>query len=240
MSHGPFGSDRLDPYWPERAWCALLDKFIQSFKNLEAMRQMTVSGRRSAAHDPEGRRRAVLAAARRLFAANGFAQTSVRAIATAADVNPALVVTYFGGKEALFLEVVGRFTISPEALSGGIDGLGARLARMYVDRWENMSDEDPWPALVRSALSHEPSARLLRSALEEQYAPLRDVLGDNSEGRARTAMVMCLLGGMIMERYIYALEPSRSIPAATFEAALAGALQHALDGALAGASPERA
>lgn len=199
------------------------------------MGQAATAGRRSGAHDPEGRRRDVLVAARRLFAARGYAQTSVRAIAAEADVNPALVVTYFGGKEALFLEVVGRFTISQEALSGGIGDMGARLARMYMARWENMSEDDPWPALARSALSHEESARLLRAALEEQYAPLCAVLGDSDEGRARTALVRCLIAGMIMERYLYALEPARSVPAATFEAVLAGALQHALSGPLPGA-----
>ena len=193
-----------------------------------SMRQAVVSSRRPGAHDPEGRRRDVLAAARRLFASKGYAQTSIRAIAAEADVNPALVVTYFGGKEALFMEVVGRFTISAEALAGGLSGMGARLARMYVDRWENMPDDDPWPALARSAVSHEPSARLLRAALEEQHAPLREVLGDGDEGRARMAMVQCLIGGMIMERYIHALEPARSLPAAAFEAALASALQHAI------------
>jgi AcrR family transcriptional regulator len=190
--------------------------------------------RRSRAHDPEGRRRDVLAAARRLFASKGYAQTSIRAIAAEADVNPALVVTYFGGKEALFMEVVGRFTISQEALRSGLDGMGARLARMYVDRWENMAADDPWPALARSAVSHEPSARLLRSALEEQYAPMRQVLGDSGEGRARMAMLQCLIGGMIMERYILALEPARSLPATAFEAALASALQYALTGSLTG------
>lgn len=187
------------------------------------------AGRRSRAHDPEGRRRDVLAAARRLFAANGYAQTSLRAIAAAADVNQALVVTYFGGKDGLFLEAVGRFEV-PHAAPGSADDLGARIARAYVERWETMSDDDPWPALARSAVSHEESARLLRAALEEQYAPLRDVLGDSDEGRARTAMVQCLIGGMIMERYIYALEPARSLPAAAFEAALAGLLQHAISG----------
>jgi AcrR family transcriptional regulator len=185
--------------------------------------------RRSRAHDPEGRRRDVLAAARRLFAAHGYAQTSVRAIAAAADVNQALVVTYFGGKEALFMEAVGRFE-QPRALIGGTEGLGARIARAYVERWENMADDDPWPALVRSALSHEGSASLLRSALAEQYAPLRDLLGDSDEGRAGMAMVQCLIGGMIMERYIYGLEPARSLPAADFEKALAGLLQRAISG----------
>ena len=171
----------------------------------------------------------MLAAARRLFAAKGYEQTSVRAIAAAADVNQALVVTYFGGKEGLFMEAVGRFEV-PRAPAGGTEGLGARLAHAYVERWENMPDDDPWPALARSAVSHEGSARLLRSALAEQYAPLREVLGDSDEGRARMSMVQCLIGGMIMERYIYALEPARSLPASSFEAALAGLLQQAISG----------
>jgi AcrR family transcriptional regulator len=175
----------------------------------------------------------VLAAARRLFAAHGYAQTSIRAIAAEADVNQALVVTYFGGKEALFQEVVGRFEISQDALAGAIEGMGARLARAYVDRWEHMPDDDPWPALVRSAVSHAASLQLLRSELEAQLTiPLGRVLGESGEGPVRNAMVQCLIAGMIMERYIYGLEPARSLPAATFEAALASSLQHAITGVL--------
>jgi AcrR family transcriptional regulator len=197
--------------------------------NTTSDRERSDREHRSRAHDPEGRRRDVLAAARRLFAARGYEQTSVRAIAAAADVNQALVVSYFGGKEALFMEAVGRFEV-PHPPGDGTEGLGARLARAYIERWEGMSDYDPWPALARSAVSHEGSARLLRSALEEQYAPLREMLGDSDEGRTRMAMVQCLIGGMIMERYIYALEPARSLPAAAFEAALAELLQHAITG----------
>lgn len=185
-------------------------------------------------HDPEGRRRAVRAAARRLFAASGYPQTSIRAIAAESGVNQGLIMTYFGSKEALFMEVVGRFQISEAAEAGGVEGLGARLARLYVDRWENMGEGDPWPALVRSALSHEASAELLRSALAEQYAPLHEVLGEDADGLVRIAMVRCLLAGMIMERYLYAEEPARSIPAPAFEAALAGALQYAISGPLPG------
>jgi AcrR family transcriptional regulator len=190
--------------------------------------------RRSRAHDPEGRRRDVLAAARRLFAARGYEQTSIRAIAAEADVNQALVITYFGSKEALFMEVVGRFEVPRAATAGGTNGLGAQLARAYVDRWETMAEDDPWPALVRSAVSHEASRELLRSALEAQRTvPLGKVLGETGDGQVRTAMVQTLIAGMIMERYIYALEPARSLPVAVFEAALADLLQHAISGQLA-------
>lgn len=176
----------------------------------------------------------MLAAARRLFARDGFAQTSIRAIAAASDVNQGLIVTYFGSKEALFMEAVGRFQVPRDALDGGIDGMGSRLARAYVDRWETMAEDDPWPALVRSAFSHEASAKLLRTELEKQLTtPLREVLGATGDSPARIAMVQCLMAGMILARYISGgLEPVRSLPADVFEAAFAACLQQALDGPL--------
>jgi AcrR family transcriptional regulator len=179
----------------------------------------------------------VLSAARRLFAKNGYAQTSIRAIAAEADVNHALVVTYFGGKKALFMEVVGRFQIPQNALDGSVGNMGARIARAYVERWENMADDDPWLALVRSSYSHEGSYRLLRSELEtQQTVPLREALGGTGEGPARSAMVECLIAGMITARYIYRLEPAGSLPAPAFEAAFAASLQHAISGPLPAAS----
>jgi AcrR family transcriptional regulator len=194
------------------------------------------AGQRSRAHDPEGRRAAVLAAARRLFAENGYDGTSIRAIAAEADVNHALVVTYFGGKEALFMEAVGRFQIPQDAMLGDIEGMGARIARAYMERWENMAEDDPWLVLVRSSLSHEGSYQLLRSELAaQQTAPLATALGTAGDGPLRSAMVECLIAGMIMTRYIYRLEPARSVPAAAFEAAFANSLQQAISGpALAG------
>jgi AcrR family transcriptional regulator len=175
----------------------------------------------------------VLNAARRLFAKNGYAQTSIRAIAAEADVNHALVVTYFGGKEALFMEAVGRFQIPQDVFEGKVEDMGARIAHAYVERWENMADDDPWLALVRSSFSHEGSYRLLRSELAaQQTVPLREALGSTDEGRLRSAMVECLIAGMIMARYIYRLEPAGSLPAAAFEAALAGSFQQAISGPL--------
>jgi AcrR family transcriptional regulator len=173
----------------------------------------------------------VLNAARRLFAKNGYAQTSIRAIAAEADVNHALVVTYFGGKEALFMEAVGRFQIPPNALEGSIEDLGARIAHAYVERWDNMADDDPWLTLVRSSFSHEGSYQLLRSELAaQQTVPLRELFGRTGDGPLRSAMVECLIAGMIMARYIYRLEPAGSLPAPAFEAAFAASLQQAISG----------
>jgi hypothetical protein len=45
-------------------------------------------------------------------------------------------------------------------------------------------------------------------------------------------MVECLIAGMILTRYIYRLEPARSLPAPAFEAAFANSLQQAISGPL--------
>lgn len=54
------------------------------------------------------RRELVLAAATRAFARGGYAGTSTDAVAKEAGVSQPYVVRLFGGKHALFLEVLGR------------------------------------------------------------------------------------------------------------------------------------
>jgi TetR/AcrR family transcriptional regulator, transcriptional repressor of aconitase len=54
----------------------------------------------------EGRRRAIVEAAAPLFARNGFAGTTTKAIARAAGVSEALVFQHFPSKEALYREIV--------------------------------------------------------------------------------------------------------------------------------------
>jgi AcrR family transcriptional regulator len=55
--------------------------------------------------DPEARAK-ILAAAEELFAARGFAGTSVRDIARSAAINPAMIHYYFGNKEGLYCEII--------------------------------------------------------------------------------------------------------------------------------------
>jgi TetR/AcrR family transcriptional repressor of mexJK operon len=61
--------------------------------------------RRGRPPDP-GKRRAILRAATRLFLRNGFAGTSVEAVAGAAGVSKLTVYSHFGDKERLFQAVV--------------------------------------------------------------------------------------------------------------------------------------
>jgi AcrR family transcriptional regulator len=56
--------------------------------------------------DADGTRRALIAAARELFACDGFDRTTVRGIADRAGVNQALLFRYFGTKQGLFDEAI--------------------------------------------------------------------------------------------------------------------------------------
>jgi AcrR family transcriptional regulator len=63
----------------------------------------------------EATRRAVLAAARSLFGANGYAQTSVEEIAEAARVTKGAVYHHFASKEALFRAVYAQTEAEAQA-----------------------------------------------------------------------------------------------------------------------------
>jgi len=66
---------------------------------------------------PSDTRDRILASARELFARNGIDKTSIRAIASAAGVDAALVHHYFGTKQQLFVAAV-RIPIDPMLVIG--------------------------------------------------------------------------------------------------------------------------
>lgn len=98
--------------------------------------------RRPGSHDPEGNRRAVLEAARRLFGAHGYRGVGVRAVAAEAGVTPGLVMAYFGTKDGLFREAVGGGSgVTSDVLSATAANTGelpAALARAYLNRWDRL------------------------------------------------------------------------------------------------------
>ncbi|MFI7585460.1 TetR family transcriptional regulator [Spongisporangium articulatum] len=89
-----------------------------------------------AGHGPSGQgattRAAIAEAASHLFAEHGYAGTSVRAIAAAVGIDPALVVRYFGSKERLFLETVRLPLPIAKAFDGPLESLGERIVEAML------------------------------------------------------------------------------------------------------------
>ncbi|SCG63607.1 TetR/AcrR family transcriptional regulator [Micromonospora inositola] len=182
-------------------------------------------------------REAILGAARAAFAERGFDGASIRAIAAAAQVDPALVHHYFGSKDQLFLAAmnapVDPRELLPKVLAGDRDGIGERLVRMFLGVWDSPAGT-AGVALLRSAVSNEWTARLLREFLVTQV--LRRVLDqldvDPAELPLRGSLVASQLIGLAMMRHVVRLEPVASAAPETLVAAVGPTVQRYLTGDL--------
>ncbi len=185
---------------------------------------MARTGRRPGNQDT---REAILAAARETFAERGFDRASIRAIATRARVDPALVHHYFGTKDDLFLATVNapmdpaRFV--DQVLIGDQEGLPERLIRTFLSVWDHPVTGPAAVALVRSGLQHDWSARMLREFLTTRI--IRRVLThldlDPKEAPLRGTLLATQMIGLAMIRYILKVEPLASAPHETVVAAIA-------------------
>ncbi|NUT33798.1 MAG: TetR/AcrR family transcriptional regulator [Hamadaea sp.] len=192
------------------------------------------TGRRPGSPDT---REAILAAARRQFAERGFDGGTVRQIAADAGVDPALVHHYFGTKEQLFLATV-QVPIDPRQLvaivaEGGKDNVGENLLRTFLGVWDSPVGT-AGAALLRSAMSSEWTARLLREFLLTQIlrriGKMLDL--DPAEAPTRAALVATQIAGLAMMRYIIKLEPIASASPETLVAMIAPTIQRYVTGEL--------
>src|SRR5580693_5291236 len=134
---------------------------------------MTRTGRRPGTSDTRDQ---ILAVARRRFATRGYDATSLRGIATDAKVDPALLIHYFGTKEGLFTAATGLPTGLSE-LFGGQQGQTLRdfaesLVRSYLGFVDSDQSRNAILALVRSAVSNERAAAMLREFLAAELLPV--------------------------------------------------------------------
>jgi AcrR family transcriptional regulator len=179
-------------------------------------------GRRPGGPDTRGQ---ILEAARASFAHKGFGGTTIRAVASEAGVDPALVHHYFGSKDDLFLAAlqipVDPRSLLPHVFDEGVPGAGERLVRLFLSVWDDPQARLPLIALVRSSLAQETPESLL------QQGVLRMVLGG-----MRVQLVVSQLSGLVLTRYLLELEPLASMPAEEVVAWVAPNIQRYLDGPL--------
>lgn len=207
------------------------------------------TGRRPGKQDT---REAILAAAREAFAERGYDGASIRAIATSAGVDPALVHHYFGTKEQLFNATVQApidpAEVIPKLLAGGtVDTLGRRLVETFLSVWEHPVSGPAFEAVLRGAVANRLSARLIREffAVQILRGALRNLgqLIDPAEVPLRANLVASQLFGMAIIRYVLKFEPLASTAPEAIVAAVAPNVQRYLTGdlsdvPLAGGGPE--
>jgi len=161
-----------------------------------------------------GTREAILREARQSFGSAGFSGTTIRGVARAAGVDPALVHHYFGSKDELFAAALelpfDPSVVVPALLAEGLDGLGERVVRTFVGIWDATPGQGPLLALLRSAVSDERAAQSLRDFVSRAViGPLARAAGpDGAELRA--SLVASQVIGLAVTRYVVRLEPLAS------------------------------
>ena len=156
-------------------------------------------------------RDAILAVARRRFATRGYDATSLRSIATEAEVDPALVIHYFGTKEGLFVAATGLPAGLPE-LFGNLAALPLHdyvqaLVRGYLQLVDSDKSRNAILALVRSAVSNDKAAAMLREFLTAELLPVIARLTGHPDAQLRASLVAAQLIGIATLRHVIRIEP---------------------------------
>jgi AcrR family transcriptional regulator len=177
----------------------------------------------------------ILAAAREEFSERGYEKTSVRAIAKAAGVDPALVHHYFGTKEQVFeaaIEVAfAPARNAPDAVAEGpLDGVGERLTRFIFGVWENPATRVPLLAIVRSAVNNDAAAAVFRRLVVSQVLGRVAAQLDVPDAELRAELAAAQLVGTAMLRYVIKVEPLASADPERIIARVAPVVQGHLTG----------
>ncbi|HWN21679.1 MAG TPA: TetR family transcriptional regulator [Gaiellaceae bacterium] len=190
------------------------------------------SGRRPG---PSTTREAIAEAARRQFAELGYDRATLRGIAGDAGVDAALVVRFYGSKDALFREVMALPPAVADAIAGLADGptatVGRRLAQAIVGMLEDPRSRSVVLGRIRSASSHPDAAALVRETVTRDVGRLVAALTDD-EPETRAVLVGSQIVGLALARHVVRVEPLASLPATDVVDYIAPVFQHYLVGTL--------
>jgi AcrR family transcriptional regulator len=149
---------------------------------------------------------AILAAAREQFAAGGYQAATIRAIAAAAGIDPAMVMRYFGNKERLFAAAAEFDLRLPDLSALPRKAVGPALVEHLLDRWEG---DETLMALLRTAVTNPAVAERMQAIFATQVVPMICKL--RGESRAAVAPRAGLLStqalGLALCRYVLKLPP---------------------------------
>ena len=198
-------------------------------------RRRARSGRRAG---DSGTREAILEAARLRFAEHGYDGATIRGIAADAGVDPALVHHFYGTKEKLFAAAMRLPAVPSEVIGAALaryEGAspGAHLVATVLTIWEDPAVHGVIIGLLRSALTSEQAAGLLREFLTD--AILRPVgalaRADSPDDAAyRAGAVASQMLGLALTRYVLRVGPVAAASVADLAATIGPTVERYLTG----------
>lgn len=151
----------------------------------------------------------ILTAARALFAEVGYDRATIRGVAAAAGVDPALVMQYFGTKQQLFRQAIHARTIHAEG-EQPLQVSPQRLAELLLDaiRFKLGEVDDGSLALIRSMLTHPEAADQFRDATATQVREFAASI-PQPDAELRASLMVAISMGLTIARELLRLESLR-------------------------------
>jgi len=150
----------------------------------------------------------ILAAARERFAQSGFERATIRAIAADANIDPSMVMRYFGNKDQLFAAAADFDLDFPDMAGIASDQMGARMVAHFMDRWER---DEALIVLLRSSTTNADAAARMQAIFAAQLLPA--IAKVNAVDPARSAgLIASQMLGLALCRYVLRLPPVVAMP----------------------------
>ncbi|MBY8863728.1 TetR family transcriptional regulator [Nocardia sp. CA2R105] len=173
-------------------------------------------------------RAAILAAARRRFAQDGFRKATIRAIAADAEIDPSMVMRYYGSKEGLFDAALEIDLELPDLGVVHQDALGETIVHRFLELWETPPGDEILLTLLRSAVTDDSVGKRAQQIFAGQIMPMVLRVGDPADAPRRAGLIVSQILGMALCRYVLRLEPVVAMTHAELTADLAPVLQRYL------------
>jgi AcrR family transcriptional regulator len=175
-------------------------------------------------------RAAILDAARRRFAADGFRRATIRSIAADADIDPSMVMRYYGSKDGLFAAAVDVELDLPDLAEADPGTVGELLTRQFLVLWEQPPTDEILLTLLRSAVADDAVVEKIRQVFAGQVTPAVLRFGDPADAARRAGLVVSQLLGLALTRYVLRLPPVVGLTPAEIVDEIAPTVQRYLAG----------
>ena len=139
----------------------------------------------------------ILDAASRVFVTAGYERTTIRAVASAASVDPGLVMHYFGSKQELFRRVIDTAPV-PE-VSGAPEQAIEQILATLADRLAN----EPVASLtiLRSMLTNTEAASIISEGMARYQAQIAQTIPAD-DASLRAALISAITLGVTVSRHL--------------------------------------
>ena len=145
----------------------------------------------------------ILAASKQRFAESGFERATIRAIAADANIDPSMVMRYFGSKDQLFAAAADFDLQIPDMSDVDQEQLGTRLVAHCLDRWER---DEALVVLLRSSTTNDEAAQRMRKIFSSQLGPVVATINPTDALR-RAGLIATQVLGLALCRYVLRLPP---------------------------------